>query len=188
MKFFIVVLLTAFSSFAEVKTKMQTATFAAGCFWGVENFFEKTPGVVDVKSGYTGGKMKNPKYKEVSEGKTGHAESVEIKFDPNKISYEALLELFFKMHDPTTKDRQGNDKGSQYRSAIFYHDPEQKKQAEQFMAKVEKSKAWKAPVVTEIAEAGTFYNAEEEHQNYLIKHPGGYDNHYLRKISFDSAK
>lgn len=168
--------------------KTETAVLAAGCFWGVEQFFRQVPGVTDAKVGYTGGKKANPNYEEVSEGKTGHAEAVQIQFDPTKITYEKILELFFKMHDPTTKDRQGNDKGTQYRSAIFYQDEAQKKVAEKFMAKVEKSKAWKAPLTTELVSAQPFYDAEEYHQKYLIKNPDGYDNHYVRKISFDSEK
>lgn len=168
--------------------KTETATFAAGCFWGVEQFFRQVPGVTDAKVGYAGGTKKDPKYEDVSEGTTGHAESVEIQFDPQKISYEKILDLFFKMHDPTTKNRQGNDKGTQYRSAIFYHGDVQKKTAEDFITKVGKSKAWKDPIVTEVVAAPVFYTAEEYHQKYLIKNPGGYDNHYVRKISFDTAK
>jgi methionine-S-sulfoxide reductase len=171
----------------QTSVKTETATLAAGCFWGVEEFFRKTPGVVETRVGYTGGTMVNPTYKDMTTGKTGHAESVEIKFDPKQISYEKILDLFFKMHDPTTLNRQGNDRGSQYRSAIFYNTEEQKKIAEQFKAKVEKSKAWKDPIVTEIKPAGPFYQAEEEHQKYLLQNPGGYDNHYLRKISFDTT-
>jgi len=169
----------------EIKTEMQTATFAGGCFWGMEQFFRQVPGVTETVVGYTGGTMKNPTYEDVSEGKTGHAESVQISFDPKKVTYEKLLDLFFKMHDPTTKDRQGNDRGTQYRSAIFYQNDEQKKIATDFIAKVEKSNAWKAPITTQVAPAGSFYKAEEEHQKYLIKHPNGYDNHRLRTISFD---
>jgi methionine-S-sulfoxide reductase len=166
-------------------SRIQTATFAAGCFWGVEAFYRKVPGVVETKVGYAGGKKVNPTYEEVSSGTTGHAESIEIKFDPQKVSYEKLLDLFFKFHDPTTLNQQGNDTGSQYRSEIFYHNEEQHQAALQFKAKVEKSKAWKNPVVTEIAPASNFYPAEEYHQKYLVKHPGGYDNHYLRKITFE---
>jgi len=166
--------------------KLETATFAAGCFWGTEEFFRKIPGVMETQVGYTGGTVTNPKYDDTHDGHTGHAESVEIKFDPSKVSYQKLLDQFFKMHDPTTLNRQGNDTGSQYRSAIFYHSEEQKKQALEFKAKVEKSKAWKAPIVTEISEAKKFWPAEDYHQKYLVKNPGGYDNHYLRNISFDS--
>ncbi|RZA04869.1 MAG: peptide-methionine (S)-S-oxide reductase [Proteobacteria bacterium] len=164
--------------------KLETATFAAGCFWGTEEMFRKIPGVTETKVGYAGGHKANPKYEETNDGSTGHTESVEIKYDPAKVSYEDLLNLFFKMHDPTTKDRQGNDAGSQYRSAIFTHGEKQKAAALAFKAKVDKSKAWKAPVVTEIAEAKTFWPAEDYHQKYLVKHPDGYDNHFVRKIEF----
>ena len=166
--------------------KTEKATFAAGCFWGTEEFFRKIPGVKSTRVGYTGGQIDNPKYDEMHDGHTGHAESVELEFDPKVVTYEKLLDLFFKMHDPTTLNRQGNDLGNQYRSAIFYHNEDQKKTALGFKAKVEKSGAWKSPVVTEISEAHKFWLAEEYHQQYLIKHPGGYDNHYLRKISFET--
>ncbi|MFZ3229930.1 MAG: peptide-methionine (S)-S-oxide reductase MsrA [Pseudobdellovibrio sp.] len=186
---FIFGIISVYFSFSETMAKeivkQETATFAAGCFWGVEDFFRKIPGVAEVHSGYSGGSKANPKYDDVSEGITGHAESVEIKFDPKLISFQNLLDYFFKMHDPTTKNRQGNDKGTQYRSAIFYHSDQQKKDAEEFIKKVEKSKAWKNAIITEVSAAGPFYKAEEEHQQYLIKHPGGYDNHYMRSISFD---
>lgn len=166
-------------------TRVETATLAAGCFWGVEEFYRKLPGVIDVKVGYTGGKTQNPKYDQMHDGKTGHAEAAEIKFDPAKITYAQLLEKFFLFHDPTTKDRQGNDVGNQYRSAIFAHGEEQMKQALAFKAKVEKSGAWKKPIVTEIVPASKFWDAEEEHQDYLVKNPGGYDNHYVRNLKFD---
>ncbi|AZZ36390.1 peptide-methionine (S)-S-oxide reductase [Bdellovibrio sp. qaytius] len=172
----------------KVSEKTETATFAAGCFWGSEEFFRKTKGVVSTEVGYTGGTTENPKYDEMHDGHTGHAESVNVVFDPQKISYEKLLELFFKFHDPTTPNRQGNDKGNQYRSAIFYHGDIQKKQALAFKEKVEKSKAWKSPIVTEISEAKKFWLAEDYHQKYLMKNPGGYDNHYLRNLSFDGTK
>jgi methionine-S-sulfoxide reductase len=167
------------------KSKLETATLAAGCFWGTEEFFRKIPGVVETRVGFTGGTTPNVKYDDTHDGHTGHAESVEIKFDPSKVTYTQLLDSFFKMHDPTTKNRQGNDTGSQYRSAIFYHGEKQKKEAEDFIKKVNASHAWAKPVVTEVAKAKTFWPAEEEHQKYLVKNPGGYDNHYLRKISFD---
>lgn len=188
---FIAMLLT-FSAHAAEKaktekpaTKLETANFAAGCFWGSEEFFRKVPGVKETSVGYEGGKTKNPSYEQVSEGDTGHAETVEVKFDPTQVTYEQLLDRFFKMHDPTTLNRQGNDKGTQYRSAIFTNSPEQKQQAEKFKAKVEKSKAWKGPITTEIKDGGPYYKAEDYHQKYLVKNPGGYDNHYLRNISFD---
>lgn len=170
------------SVFANAK---QKATLAAGCFWGVEEFYRKIPGVLETGVGYTGGTKIDPTYYEVATGKTGHAEAVEVIFDEKKISYEKLLDWFFKFHDPTTLNKQGNDVGTQYRSAIFYHNEKQKKSAENFIKKVEKSKAWKSKIVTEVTEATKFYEAEEEHQKYLLRNPKGYDNHYLRKISFD---
>ena len=165
--------------------QLETATLAGGCFWGMEEFFHKIPGVVETKVGFIGGTTPNPKYNDTHDGHTGHAEAVEIKFDPTKLTYEHLLDQFFKMHDPTTKNRQGNDKGSQYRSAIFYSNDKQKTEAAAFMHKVEKSKAWKDPLATELAKATIFWPSEDEHQKYLVKHPGGYDNHYLRKINFE---
>lgn len=186
----ILVLLTVVFTFAlhaEVKPtpKTEIATFAAGCFWGVEEFFRNIPGVVKTQVGYTGGKTLNPKYDQIHDGLTGHAESVEIIFDPGIISYQSLMDRFFKMHDPTTLNRQGNDEGNQYRSAIFYNSEKQKQEAMAFKAKVEKSGAWKKAIVTEITQAQKFWPAEDYHQKYLVKNPGGYDNHYIRKISFD---
>jgi len=142
------------------------------------------PGVLSTRVGYTGGHLANPTYEDTSAGTSGHAESLELKFDPTRVSYAELLTLFFKMHDPTTANRQGNDVGSQYRSAIFFHNEKQKQVAVELMRKIEKSGAWRAKLTTEVAPAGVFYPAEEYHQHYLIKHPGGYDNHYLRKLSF----
>ena len=167
----------------ERAEKLETATFAAGCFWGTEEYFRKIPGVIETRVGYTGG-IKKSSYEEVSSGSTGHAESVEINFDSKKISYNQLLTLFFKMHDPTTLNRQGNDQGSQYRSAIFTHSKIQKVEAEQTIAKVKSSGAWKKGITTEITPAGNFYPAEDYHQKYLVKHPGGYDNHFVRNLSF----
>ncbi len=184
---FIIMSTFLFSNIAKAETaaKIETAVFAAGCFWGTEEFFRKQPGVTKTEVGYAGGTTPNPRYEDTHDGHTGHAESVRIEFDPKKTSYEALLDLFFKMHDPTTLNQQGNDKGSQYRSAVFYNNQEQKKKALAFKEKVEKSGAWKGKITTEIAEAKTFWPAEPEHQKYLVNHPGGYDNHFLRKISFD---
>ncbi|HVR03421.1 MAG TPA: peptide-methionine (S)-S-oxide reductase MsrA [Polyangia bacterium] len=164
----------------------ETATLAAGCFWGTEEFFRKVPGVLETRVGYTGGHLKNPTYKDTTTGATGHAESVELKFDPTKVSYAELLTLFFKMHDPTTANRQGNDVGTQYRSAIFFHGEKQRQTAENLIRQIEKSGAWHGKLTTELAPAGVFYPAEEYHQRYLVKHPGGYDNHYLRQLSFGS--
>lgn len=177
--------IVAISFFLVFAAKAEKATFAAGCFWGVEEFFRKVPGVYETGVGYIGGQTKDPTYSIVSAGQSGFAEAVEVLFDPKKVSYSKLLDLFFKIHDPTTLNKQGNDIGTQYRSAIFYHTEDQKKQAEFFKAKVEKSKVWKKPVVTDISAASKFYEAEEEHQKYLLRHPKGYDNHYLRSINFD---
>jgi methionine-S-sulfoxide reductase len=165
--------------------KREVATLAGGCFWGVEELFRKMPGVIETQVGYTGGSVANPTYEVVKTGRSGHAESIEITFDPSKVSYEHILEYFFKLHDPTTANRQGNDIGTQYRSAIFYHDEEQKKVAEAVKAKVEKSGAWKRPITTEIFPASKFYSAEDYHQDYLQKHPGGYTCHYVRPVKFD---
>jgi methionine-S-sulfoxide reductase len=131
--------------------------------------------------GYTGGHLKNPRYADTHHGKSGHAESVEVIFDPRRLSYEELLQnWFFRMHDPTTKDRQGNDRGSQYRSAIFYQGDLQRTIAERVIRTVNASGAWQQPIVTEVVKAGAFYRAEDEHQDYLVKNPGGYTCHYLR--------
>jgi methionine-S-sulfoxide reductase len=172
------------STIAFAKPITETATFAAGCFWGTEEFFRNIPGVVSTIVGYTGGTTSNPKYEDMHDGHTGHAESVEIVFDSKTVTYVELLNLFFKMHDPTTLNKQGNDSGIQYRSAIFYHSDKQKIEAKAFKLKVDNSKAWKSPVMTEISAANKFWPAEEYHQKYLVKHPGGYDNHFLRKITF----
>ena len=152
--------------------KTDKATFAAGCFWGVESAFRQVPGVIDTQVGYTGGKAANPTYKEVCTDATGHAEEIEITFDPDKVSYQALDELFFKMHDSTQVNRQGPDVGTQYRSAIFYHSPEQKVAAEAAKDALEKSGKYKKPVVTQILPAGPFYRAEEYHQRYFEKNGG----------------
>ncbi len=169
---------------AGKKTKNVIATLAGGCFWGMEELIRGQPGVVRTTVGYTGGQTDHPKYENVKSGSTGHAESIEIEFDPAKTSYEAILHYFFTLHDPTTRNQQGNDIGSQYRSAIFFHDEDQKRTAEQVKAALEKSGAWKKPVVTEIVPAGKFYPAEEYHQSYLQKHPGGYTCHWVRPVKF----
>ncbi|MFA5973490.1 MAG: peptide-methionine (S)-S-oxide reductase MsrA [Lentimicrobiaceae bacterium] len=149
--------------------KTDTATFAAGCFWCVEAVFQELKGVLSVTSGYTGGKIKNPSYSEVCSGLTGHAEACQIIYDPSKISYDELLEAFWASHDPTTLNRQGEDKGTQYRSAIFYHNEQQKQLAEAYKAKLNSEKAFDKPVVTEISPAGAFYKAEDYHQNYYTE-------------------
>lgn len=150
---------------------LSTATFGNGCFWCTEAVFQRVEGVHSVVSGYTGGFIKNPAYREVCAGRTGHAEALEIKFDPTVVSYEELLEIFWKTHDPTTLNRQGNDVGTQYRSAVFYHDDTQKELAEHYKAKLDAAGIFASPIVTEITEASVFYPAEEDHQNYYNDHP-----------------
>lgn len=162
----------------------EIATLAGGCFWGMEELIRKIPGVIDVEVGYTGGNIEYVTYDQVKTGQTGHAESVQIKFDTVKISFETILLHFFKMHDPTTKNQQGNDHGSQYRSAIFFHSEEQKEIALKTILRVDKSKAWKSPVVTEVIKFEKWWKAENFHQDYLQKNPDGYTCHYIRKIDF----
>ena len=148
---------------------LKKATFGAGCFWGVESLFRKVPGVADAIVGYTGGTLENPSYEDVCRGNTGHAEAVEVTYDPDKVSYERLLEVFWMNHNPTTPNQQRPDYGEQYRSVIFYHDEEQKVAAEKSKEELEKSGQWKKPIVTQIASAETFYKAEEYHQRYFEK-------------------
>lgn len=168
----------------DTSKKTETAILAGGCFWGVEELIRTQPGVVSTVVGYTGGVVPNPTYEIVKKGTSGHAESIEITFDPQKTSYENILKFFFKIHDPTTLNQQGNDRGSQYRSAIFFLNPEQEKIAKKVKELVDVSGAWKKPVVTEIVAASTFYSAETYHQDYLQKNPGGYTCHYVRDIKF----
>jgi peptide methionine sulfoxide reductase msrA/msrB len=159
----------------------ETAVLAGGCFWGMEEILRKIPGVIETEVGYAGGTLAKPTYNDVKKGNTGHAESVRITFDPKKISYADLLEKwFFKMHDPTTANRQGNDVGTQYRSAIFFTSQEQRATAEQVIAKVNAAKKWQRPIVTQVVEAGPFTPAEDYHQDYLQKNPGGYTCHWMR--------
>jgi peptide methionine sulfoxide reductase msrA/msrB len=160
--------------------KREIAVLAGGCFWGMEEILRGIPGVVETAVGYTGGTTSHATYEEVSTGRTGHAESVRIVFDPERLTYEELLGYFFRMHDPTTPNRQGNDVGTQYRSAIFYESEEQRRIAEKVKASVEASGKWKRPIVTEIVPATQFWPAEDYHQDYLQKNPGGYTCHYLR--------
>ncbi len=161
--------------------KTEVAELAGGCFWGMEELLRKIPGVTAVEVGYTGGALANPKYEDTHDSKSGHAESVKVTFDPSKLSYEDLLEKwFFKMHDPTTLNRQGNDTGTQYRSAIFYTTEQQRETAEKVKKRVDASGKWKKPVVTEITKASTWWKAEDYHQDYLQKNPGGYTCHYMR--------
>ena len=156
------------------------ATFAGGCFWGMEELIRAIPGVLDTTVGYTGGTVPDPTYEQVRRGRTGHAESVQVVYDPQQVSYETLLEFFFRMHDPTTQNRQGNDIGTQYRSIIFYHDEAQKQAAEKMIEFVDRSGKWRSKVVTEVVPAGAFYPAEDYHQDYLQKTVGGYTCHYIR--------
>lgn len=153
--------------------KVQKAVFAAGCFWGVEETFRNTPGVVDTRVGYTGGSLKNPTYEDVCRGDTGHAEAVEVVFDPAKITYEKLLDVFWNLHDPTQYHRQGPDIGAQYRSAIFYLTEEQREKAEQSKAAFEALEKYHDEIMTEITAAPTFFEAEEYHQRYIAKKGGG---------------
>lgn len=162
------------------KPAVETAVLAGGCFWGVEEILRKLPGVLDVAVGYTGGTAEHPAYEAVKTGATGHAEAVRVAFDPKKLSYEELLGFFFRLHDPTTKNRQGNDVGTQYRSAVFYQTEDQRKTALEVRDRVERSGKWKRPITTEIVPAAKFWPAEDYHQDYLRKNPGGYTCHYLR--------
>ena len=158
---------------------LKKAVFAGGCFWGLQDLIRKQPGVVKTRVGYTGGTVDNPTY----ERHTGHAEAVEIEYDTEKTSYKKLLDFFFQIHNPTTLNQQGNDRGTSYRSAIFYGDEEEKKEAKDFITIVNRSKRWQAPVVTTLEPLQKFYPAEEYHQDYLQKNPGGYTCH---AIWFDS--
>ena len=164
--------------------KTKLATLAGGCFWGMEDLFRKIPGVVATEVGYTGGTTANAKYEQVKTGRTGHAETLQIEFDPTRLPYESLLLYFFKIHDPTTEDQQGNDIGTQYRSAIFYHSADQHATADKVIDRVNKSSVWKKPVATDVEPAQEFYKAEDYHQDYLEKNPGGYTCHFVRRIEF----
>ena len=148
---------------------MAKATFAAGCFWGVEATFRQIPGVSSTRVGYTGGELKNPTYKDVCSDRTGHAEAVEVEYDPAKVAYNDLLQVFWENHDPTQLNRQGPDYGTQYRSAIFYHSPEQEQAARNSKSELEKSGKYRRPIVTQVVLAVTFYEAEDYHQQYLEK-------------------
>lgn len=168
------------STAASAQAKeLETAIFAGGCFWCVESDFDKVPGVVSTTSGYTGGHTQHPTYDEVSAGGTGDAESVQIEFDPKVVSYRTLLQVYWHSVDPTVKDRQFCDVGTQYRTAIFYLDERQKREAEASLAEIEKTKPFKAPIVTEIVKAGKFWPAEEYHQDYYKKNPLRY--HFYRE-------
>lgn len=161
---------------AKPMPKEEIATLAGGCFWGMEDLLRKQPGVIATEVGYTGGAVANATY----QNHEGHAEAVQIHFDPTKTTYEALLRFFFRLHDPTTLNRQGNDLGTSYRSAIFFHSETQRLTALRVKTEVDASGKWKQPIVTEITAAGPWWKAEEDHQDYLVKHPGGYTCHYVR--------
>ena len=160
--------------------KLETALLAGGCFWGMEEILRGIPGVVDTEVGYTGGTSDQPTYDDVKTGRSGHAEAVRIRFEPTRLTFEQLLGYFFRMHDPTTQDRQGNDVGTQYRSAIFFQSPEQQRVAAKIRSDIDASGKWKQPVVTAIEPARAFWPAESFHQDYLQDNPGGYTCHYLR--------
>ncbi len=157
------------------------AVLAGGCFWGVEDLLRKLPGVLNTDVGYAGGSSYTAKYSSVKTGTTEHAEAVRVVYDPTKVSYKEILKYFFRLHDPTTLNRQGNDVGPQYRSAIFYIGEKQKEVAEKVIQEVDKSKKWKKPVVTKVVPFKGFYLAEDYHQDYLVKNPNGYTCHFLRE-------
>jgi len=150
----------------KMSNKLETATLANGCFWCTEAIFQRLKGVKSVKSGYTGGAIKNPAYREVTSGRTGHAEAIQIEFNPSIITFQEILDVFFSTHDPTTINQQGYDRGTQYRSGIFYHSEEQKNSSEEFIKNLNEAKVFEHPIVTEVTKLDVFYEAEEYHQNY----------------------
>lgn len=166
---------------SATKTENEVAILAGGCFWGVEELIRKLPGVIKTEVGYTGGSIANPTYERVSVGTTGHAESVRVEFDPKRLKYADLLRYFFRLHDPTTPNRQGNDRGTQYRSVVFYANEEQKNTALEVIREVNASGKWNSSVVTQVEAASKWYPAEEYHQDYLQKHPDGYTCHWVRE-------
>lgn len=157
---------------SEPSTTQGIATLGGGCFWCLEAVYDQLQGVTDVVSGYSGGHVPNPTYEQVCGGKTGHAEVVQVRFDPRQISYREILDVFFSIHDPTTLNRQGNDVGPQYRSVIFYHSPEQEQIARQVIAELNAAKIWPRPIVTEVAPFSAFYPAEDYHQEYFVNNRG----------------
>lgn len=173
---------------AAEHTKPQTAYLAGGCFWGMEELVRLIPGVLETEVGYSGGDTPNACYEQVKTGNTGHAESLKIVFDPQQLGYRHLLFEFFRMHNPTKRNQQGNDIGTQYRSAIFYLSEEQKHAAEEVIASVDASGDWQAKVVTEVVPFKEFYRAEEYHQKYLIKNPHGYTCHFIRRMRLGEVK
>lgn len=167
-------------STSTAKAAQEVAILAGGCFWGMEELIRAIPGVLDTEVGYSGGTLRNPTYEQVKTGATGHAEAIQVTFDPAYLTFEKLLDFFFRMHDPTTLNRQGNDRGTPYRSAIFYTSDEQREVAQRVISRVAESGKWRSKIVTEIVKAGEFYPAEDYHQNYLQRYPDGYTCHYLR--------
>jgi methionine-S-sulfoxide reductase len=167
------------TSSAKTSRRREEAYLAGGCFWGMQDLLREIPGVLETDAGYTGGEVQNATYR----NHRGHAEAVRVVFDPDVLAFEELLRWFYRMHDPTTKDRQGNDAGPSYRSAIFYKNDEQKRIAEELTARLNESGTWGRPIVTEIVAAGDYWKAEEEHQDYLKKHADGYTCHFLRPAS-----
>ncbi|MCB0377696.1 MAG: peptide-methionine (S)-S-oxide reductase MsrA [Bdellovibrionales bacterium] len=159
---------------------IKTCVLAGGCFWGVEELFRKQKGVVKTRVGYTGGTLENPTYEDVKKGHTGHAEAIEVSFDDSQTNYKNIFHYFFSIHDPTTLNQQGNDIGSQYRSAIFYNSDEEKRDAFETIEEVKQAGFWQKPIQTEVIPLKTFYSAEEYHQDYLQKNPGGYTCHFER--------
>ena len=162
------------------KAILEKSILAGGCFWGMQDLIRRLPGVVSTRVGYTGGTTLNPTYRDICSKTSGHAEAIEAIFNPAQISYRSLLLFFFQIHDPTTIDQQGNDRGSQYRSAIFYADDTQKVTAQQVINDINACGKWPGKIVTDITPAQTFYAAEDEHQDYLEKHPNGYTCHFIR--------
>lgn len=158
----------------------ETIVLAGGCFWGMQDLIRRQAGIVATRVGYSGGKLANATYRDVCTGQTGHAEAIEIEFDPQATSLRQILEFFFQIHDPTTQDRQGNDRGSQYRSAIFYANSEQEHVARETIVDAERSGIWSGKIVTEVAPFGSFWEAEPEHQDYLLRNPHGYTCHFPR--------
>ena len=183
-----VVLLESFMVIMKTENKKSVATVGSGCFWCTEAVFERLEGVSNVVSGYSGGKIKNPSYKEITKGNTGHAEVCQITFDPEVISFEELLDVFWNTHDPTTLNRQGNDVGPQYRSVVFYHNEEQKKAAEESLNEMDSSGKFRNPIVTEITEFTNFYEAEDYHQDYFLNNPNQPYCTYVVKPKVDKFK
>jgi len=168
-----------------MKKNIEIIYLAGGCYWGLEHLINEISGVIDTEVGFSGGHIKNVCYKEVTKGDTGHAETVKVEFDNLILPLDALLEEFFKIHNPTTLNQQGNDIGTQYRSAIFYINEFQKQISQKVIKKIDDSHVWGAPIVTSLEQFSAFYPAEESHQKYLIKNPSGYTCHFKRNITFD---